>query len=111
MSTVEGHRNMPSSLCSEPTDLPTLTYPKTWHCPVPPRPGSPRLGGHSEHHCGARCGAAGSVSARFQTLLVYARKRDCLVAYYEGMLERCAASALCCSFLMSCQPGQHQLQL
>ena len=43
------------------------------------------------HYCGGGCRAAGSVSARFQTLLVYARKRDCLIAYYEGMLERYAA--------------------
>lgn len=57
------------------------------------RPGSPRLGARGLNHCSAGCGAAGSASARFQTLLVYARKRDCLVAYYEGMLERCA----CCS--------------
>ena len=54
------------------------------------RPGSPRLGGYGLHHCGAGCRAAGSASARFQTLLVYARKRDCLAAYYEGMLERWA---------------------
>lgn len=27
-------------------------------------------------------------SARFQTLLVHARRRDCLQGYYEAMLER-----------------------
>lgn len=34
-------------------------------------------------------GWAMSPSARFQTLLVHARQRECLQGYYEAMLERC----------------------
>ena len=53
------------------------------------RSSSPRLGACGFLHCSGGCRVAGSASARFQTLLVYARKRDCLTAYYEAMLERC----------------------
>jgi hypothetical protein len=33
-------------------------------------------------------GWAASPSARFQALLVHARRHDCLPGYYEAMLER-----------------------
>ena len=56
------------------------------------RSGSPRLGACGYHYCSGGCRPAGSASACFQTLLVYARKRDCLTAYYEAMLERCAGA-------------------
>ena len=36
-------------------------------------------------------GWAASPSARFQALLVHARRHDCLPGYYEAMLERWAA--------------------
>lgn len=36
-------------------------------------------------------GWAASPSARFQALLVHARRHDCLPGYYEAMLERWAS--------------------
>ena len=39
---------------------------------------------------GACCGWAASPSARFQALLVHARRKGCLQGYYEAMLQRCA---------------------
>lgn len=39
---------------------------------------------------GVCCGWAVPPSARFQALLVHARRKRCLQGYYEAMLQRCA---------------------